>query len=88
MFPLFSQELLFLLPLQLLSRDLTGALLMQVLLSPKSDTALIYFNSIDSAVMFASPRKQLPKSTHKRVSETQAVTGSHRASFLVPVTLL
>lgn len=33
--PILSQELLFLLPLQLLSRDLTGVLLMQGLLFPK-----------------------------------------------------
>lgn len=61
---------------------------MPVLLSPKSHAALVCFNYIDLAVMFASPLKQLLKSTHRRVLETQAITGSHSASFLVPITLL
>lgn len=87
MFPIFLQELFFLLPLQQLSRDLIGVFLMQVLLSPKSHAALVCFNYIDLAVMFASRLKQLPKSTHRRVLETQAFKGSHGASFLVPVTL-
>lgn len=68
--PIFSQELLFLLPLQLLSRDLIGVLLMQGLLSTKSHAALVCFNYIDLAVMFASPLKPLPKTTHRKVLET------------------
>lgn len=83
-----SQELLFLLPLQLLSMDLAGVSSAHVLLSPKAHAALVWFNSIDLAVMFASPLKELPKSTHMRMLEARAITASHGASFLVPVALL
>lgn len=62
---------------------------MQVLLCPKSHTALGCFNSIDLAMIKKTETlKKLPRSTHRRVVGAQAVVGSHRASFLVPVTLL
>lgn len=60
---------------------------MQGLLCPKSHTALVCFNSIDLAMIFFTSKTT--SSEHSQGSgRNPSYPGSHKASFLVPVTLL
>lgn len=74
-------------PLQLLSKELIGDFFMQILLCPKSHTALVSFNSID-LVMICFTSKTTSSEHSQGHGRNSATLGSHRASFLVPGALL